>query len=64
MSGNMAGSGLLQHIALDKTDVVFATAKVRSRTAKADVLALLLLETSGKVLGWSSRGCDAQSISK
>ena len=37
----MTGSGLLQYIALDRTDVVFATKEVRSRTAKADVLARL-----------------------
>ena len=41
---NMSGSGLLQYIALDRMDVVFATKEVRSRTTKADVLALLLLK--------------------
>ena len=40
----MFGSGLLQYIALDRMDVMFATKGVRSRTAKADVLALLLLK--------------------
>ena len=40
----MSGSGLLQYIALDRMGVVFATKEVRSRTAKADVLALLLLK--------------------
>ena len=39
----MSGSGLLQYIALDRMDVVFATKEVTSRAAKADVLALLLL---------------------
>ena len=39
----MCGSGLLQH-------VVFATKEVRSRTAKADVLALLLLKRVAKYL--------------
>ena len=39
----MSGSRLLQYIALDRMDVVFATKEVRSRTAKAGVLALLLL---------------------
>ena len=39
----MSGSRLLQYIALDRMDVVSATKEVRSRTAKADVLALLLL---------------------
>ena len=39
----MSGSGLLQYISLDRMNVVFATKEVRSRTAKADVLALLLL---------------------
>ena len=40
----MSGSGLLQYIALDRMDGVFATTEVRSRTAKAGVLALLLLK--------------------
>ena len=40
----MSSSGLLQYIAMDRMDVVFATNEVRSRTAKADVLALLLLK--------------------
>ena len=39
----MCGSGLLQH-------VVFATKEVRSRTAKADVLALLLLKRVARYL--------------
>ena len=39
-----SGSGLLQYIALNRMGVVFATKEVRSRTAKADVLALLLLK--------------------
>ena len=38
----MSGSGLLQYVA--RMDVAFATKEVRSRTAKADVLALLLLK--------------------
>ena len=46
----MSGSGLLQYIALDRMDVVFATKEVRSRTAKADVLALLLLKRVAKYL--------------
>ena len=46
---SMSGSGLLQYVALDRMDVVFATKEVRSRTAKADVLALLLL---GRVAGY------------
>ena len=48
----MSGSGLLHHIALDRMDVVFATKEVRSRTAKADVLALLLLKrVAGYLVG-------------
>ena len=39
----MCGSGLLQH-------VVFATKEVRSRTAKADVLALLLFKRVARYL--------------
>ena len=46
----MSGSALLQHIALDRKDVVFATEEVRSRTAKADVLALLLLKRVARYL--------------
>ena len=46
----MSGSGLLQYIALDRMDVVFATKEVRSRTAKADVLALLLLKRVARYL--------------
>ena len=46
----MSGSSLLQYIALDRMDVVFATKEVRSRTAKADVLALLLLKRVAKYL--------------
>ena len=46
----MSGSGLLQHIALDRMDVVFATKEVRSRTAKADALALLLLKRVARYL--------------
>ena len=45
-----SGSGLLQCIALDRMDVVFATKEVRSRTAKADVLALLLLSRVARYL--------------
>ena len=40
----MSWSSLLQDIALDRMDVVFAMKEVRSRTAKADVLALMLLK--------------------
>ena len=40
---HVSGSGLLQYIALDRMDVVFATKEVRSRTTEADVLVLLLL---------------------
>ena len=40
----MSGSGLWQYIAVDRMDVVFATEEVRSRTAKDDVPALLLLK--------------------
>ena len=39
----VSGSGLLEYIALDRMDVVFAAKEVRSRAANADVLALLLL---------------------
>ena len=46
----MSGSSLLQHIALDRIDVVFATKEVRSRTAKADVLAQLLLKRVARYL--------------
>ena len=46
----MSGSGLLKYIALDRMDVVFATKEVRSRTAKADVLALLLLKRVARYL--------------
>ena len=46
----MSGSGLLQYIALDRTDVVFATKEVRSRTTEADVLALLLLKRAARYL--------------
>ena len=53
---NISGSGLLLYVALDRLDVVFAAKEVRSRTAKADVLALLL--------GWTSRGCDKLSVPK
>ena len=42
----MSESRLLQYVALDRMDVVFATKEVRSRT------------TSGKELGWTSRDCD------
>ena len=46
----MFGSGLLQYIALDRMDVMFATKELRSRTAKAGVLALLLLKRVAKYL--------------
>ena len=46
----MSGSRLLQNIALDRMDVVFATKEVRSQTAKADVLALLLLKRVARYL--------------
>ena len=46
----MSGSGLLRYIALDRVDVVFATKEVRSRTAKADVLALLFLKRVARYL--------------
>ena len=46
----MFGSGLLQCTALDRMDVELATKKVRSRTAKADVLALLLLKRLARYL--------------
>ena len=46
----MSGSRLLQDIALDRMDVVFATNEVRSQTAKADVLALLLLQRVARYL--------------
>ena len=46
----MSGSGLLQYIALDRMDVVLATKEVKSRTAKADVLALLLLKRVARYL--------------
>ena len=47
---NMSGSGLLQYIALDRMDAVFATKEVRSRTATADVLTLLLLKRVARYL--------------
>ena len=59
-----SGSGLLQDIALDRMNVVFATKEVRSRTAKADVLAMPVVETSGEALGWTSRGCDKLSVAR
>ena len=40
----MSGKGLLQYIALERMDVVFATKEVRSGTAKADLLALILFK--------------------
>ena len=46
----MSGSGLLQYSALDRMDVVSATKELRSRTAKADVLALLLLHRVARYL--------------
>ena len=46
----MSGSGLLQYTALDRMQVVFATKEVRARTAKADVLALLLLKRVARYL--------------
>ena len=46
----MSGSGLLQYIALGRMDMVFATKDVRSRTARADVLALLLLKRVARYL--------------
>ena len=46
----MSGSGLLQYIALDRMDVVFATKEVRSRTVKADVLAVLLFKRVARYL--------------
>ena len=59
----MSGSGLLQYIALDRMNVVSATKQVRSRTAKADVPALLLLKrVCGKVLGWTSRDNEKSSV--
>ena len=60
----MSGSGLLHHIALDRMDVVFATKEVRSRTAKADVLALLLLKRVARYLvghGEKTKSCPYQS---
>ena len=45
-----SGSGLLQYIALNRMGVVFATNEVRSRTAKTDVLALLLLKRAARDL--------------
>ena len=47
---NMSGSGLLQYIALDRMEAVFATKEVRSRTATADVLALFLLKRVARYL--------------
>ena len=46
----MSGSSLLRYIALDRMDVVFVTKEVRSRTAKADVLAMLLLKQVARYL--------------
>ena len=46
----MSESGLLQYTALDRMDVVFATKEVRSRTANADVLALLSLKRVARYL--------------
>ena len=45
---NMSGSGLLQYIALDRMNVVFAAKEVQ--TAEADVLALLLLKRVARYL--------------
>ena len=58
----MSGSGLLQYIALDRLDVVFATKEVRSRTAKSRCAGTVVLAQSGKVFGWSSRGRDELSV--
>ena len=46
----MTGPDLLQHNALDRMDVVFATKEVRSRTAKADMPALLFLKRLARYL--------------
>ena len=46
----MSGSGLLRYIALERMDVVFATKEVRSRMAKADLLALILLKRVSRYL--------------
>ena len=46
----MSGSVLLQYVALDRMDVVFATKEVRSRTGAADVRALLLLKRVARYL--------------
>ena len=46
----MSGSGLSQFIALDKIGEVLATQEARSQTAKADVLALLLLKRVARYL--------------
>ena len=46
----MSCSGLLQHIATGRMDVVFATKEVGSRTAKANVLPLLILKWVTKYL--------------
>ena len=46
----MSGSGLLQYITLDRTDMVFAAKEVRSRKSKADLPALLLLKRVARYL--------------
>ena len=60
----MSGSGLLQYIALDRMDVVFATKEVRWRTAKPDVLALLLLERVARYLFGHREENDKLSVRK
>ena len=50
----MSGLGLFQYSALDRMDVVFTTQEVRSPRAKADVQSIAVVETCGKVLGWTS----------
>ena len=46
----MSGSGVFQYMALDRMKIVFVTREVKSRTVKADVLALLLLKRLARYL--------------
>ena len=46
----LSGSGILQYIALDRPDVMYATKEIRSKTASPDVLAMLMLKRCARYL--------------
>ena len=58
----MSVSAPLQYIAPNRMDVVFTTKDVRSRTAKANVLALLLLKRVARYLVGHREGSDELSV--